>query len=200
MLLSLVANRGPAFVRAAFLLLVGVALAACTTGGGGGLFGGGATASKDAPGAPKKVFTAEDLVVTYCPPLDIRTGTEALAVYNRGHDGDPAFVRYQASIGKTARACHITGDTMTIKVGVSGSVVGGPKGGAGAVALPLRVAVVKQSAATKPAFSQLFKVTATLAAPEFRSDYSFVQEISFKLAPTDRDFIVYVGFDEGKKS
>jgi hypothetical protein len=184
-----------ACMRAGVAGLVALALAACTSvGGGPGLF----ASSGNKPA--KTVLTASDFVTKYCPPVMIRTGTEALTVYDRGHDAEPEFVRYQGSITKTARECNQTGDTMSIKVGVAGSVVGGPKGAAGSLAFPLRIAVIKQTSTTgKPLFSQLYKMPASLTAPVLRADYSFVQTISFKIAPDDHDLIVYVGFDEGKK-
>ncbi|HZP20606.1 MAG TPA: hypothetical protein VFB16_10410 [Bauldia sp.] len=180
-------------LAAALPLMAGLLLAGCNTSGSSGLF--------VAPADNRKVLTAADFATPYCPPVDIRGGTEALSVYDRAHQGEAGWVKYQASIGKTARECHPTSDTMNIKLGISGSVVGGPKGAPGNVTLPVRVAVVKQSnTAGKPLFSQLYKVPATLATSTVRGDFTFVQEISFKVAPADRDLIVYVGFDEGKKS
>ena len=194
-------NRTPAGRRlAAGLIAAGLAslvLAACNTtsttpGSGRTIFGAAA------PAAPKKVYTAADFSPdTYCPPVRVRVGTEALAIYDHSHESDPDFVRYQASINKTARECHLNGDTLSIKIGVAGDVVGGPKGSSGPLTLPIRVAVTRQLEEAKPLFSQLFKQPTSLTAPEFRADFSLVQEISFKVAPDDHDLIVYVGFDEG---
>ena len=134
----------------------------------------------------------------YCPPVEIRPGTEAIITYERNHDGDPAYIRHQGSIVKTARECQNSGGSIQIKVGVAGRVVAGPKGGAGNVTLPLRIAVVKQAGSTV-LYSQMFKIPVTLAAPDFGSDYSYVtDQVVINVAPEDRDLIVYVGFDEGK--
>jgi hypothetical protein len=133
----------------------------------------------------------------YCPPVEIRGGTESLTVYEKGHDGEPTSVRYLASISDNARECQTVAGTLTIKVGVAGRVVAGPKGAPGNLTLPLRIAVVKQFQA--PLFSELYQVPVTLNSPELASDYSYVvDQISVPVGPQDRDLIVYVGFDEGK--
>lgn len=150
-------------------------------------------------GAEKKQLTAADFTKTkFCPPLEIRPTTEAMTIYERGKDKEPGNVRYQASITKTARECQHVGDTLMIKVGVSGRVVAGPKGGAGSVTLPIRIAVVRQMGGQKPLYSDLFKKSVPVSAPTFGSSYSEVyDQVSLKVTPQDRDLIVFVGFDEG---
>lgn len=134
----------------------------------------------------------------YCPPVEIRVGTESLVIYERGHEGDENSIRFQASLSKTARECHSDGDTMTIKVGIIGRLIAGPKGGEGSFTVPVRVAVVKQHGATV-LFSQMQKAPVSLSEPAFASDYTYVfDNVTFKVAPDDRDLVVYVGYDEGK--
>ena len=189
-------------------------LAACAStsgsGGGGlaGLFGGGPPPSAN-PGdsANKGVTTLPDskfdpnffLKSGYCPPVQILPGTESMVVYERGHDGDSAYIRTQGSITKTARECHmVDAATMSIKLGIAGRVLAGPKGGAGAVDMPLRIAVLRQHD-NSVVFSKVFPIRVSLTAPEFSADYSQVfDQVVFKVKPSDRDLIVYVGFDEGK--
>ena len=135
----------------------------------------------------------------YCPPVQIRPGTEALTVYEKGHQDDPAYIRFQASLGQMARECHALGaDQLSIKVGLTGRITAGPKGGPGAVTANLRVVVVKQQD-NSVFYTQAFKVGTTVAAPTFDGDFTqVVNDIVLKLGPTDRDLIIYVGFDEGK--
>ena len=135
----------------------------------------------------------------YCPPMQIRPGTEALTVYEKGHQDDPAYIRFQASLGQMARECHALGaDQLSIKVGITGRITAGPKGGPGAVTANLRVVVVKQHD-NSVFYTQAFKIGATVAAPSFDGDFSqVVDNIVLKLGPTDRDLIIYIGFDEGK--
>ena len=134
----------------------------------------------------------------YCPPVQIRPGTEALVVYDKGHQDDPAFIRYQGSIGDTARECHPSdAGGLSIKVGVAGRLTAGPKGGVGTATLPIRIAVVKQHGNTV-LFSQVYKVPVTVVAPQYSGDFAEVaDQIVVQLGPGDRDLIIYVGFDEG---
>jgi hypothetical protein len=156
------------------------------------LRGGDNSAEADAP--DPSIF----LKSGYCPPVEIRVGTESLVVYERGHDGDENYVRFQGSLSKTARECHIAGDTLTLKVGIVGRLIAGPKGGPGSFTVPVRVAVVKQHGATV-LFSQMQKAPVSLSAPTYAADYTYVfDNISFKIAPDDRDLVIYVGYDEGK--
>ncbi len=182
-------------------------LAACAStgdgGGGGGLaglFGGGG-----GPNAGVKTVQTGQLDPNYfiksgyCPPVQVLPGTESMILYERGHDGDAAYIRTQGSITKTARECHaLDAGTLNIKIGVAGRIIAGPKGGAGTVTLPLRVAVARQHD-NSVLFSKAFSVSVSLNPPDFGSDYSTVfDQVTFPVKPDDRDLIVYVGFDEGK--
>lgn len=136
----------------------------------------------------------------YCPPVQIRAGTESFMVYERQHEDDPAYVRFQASLGQTARECHPTaaGDGLTVKLGVTGRLIAGPKGGQGTASLPLRVAVVKQHGGTV-LFTKAYKVPVTVRAPQYFGDFAqVIDDIAFKVGPDDRDLVIYVGYDEGK--
>ena len=181
---------------AAILLACG--LGACTSVDEGNITEG-ATVSAPA----KKEYTLEDFTQKsgYCPPIQIRTGTGAMTVYERGHDQEKDYVRYLASITQTARECTLVGNTLTMKVGVAGRVVAGPKGAAATITVPLRIAVTKQFGGTGPLYSQLFKVPITLSAPTFGANYNQVfDQVIATVGPEDRDLIIYVGFDEGPKT
>jgi hypothetical protein len=184
----------PRLARQAALIVAAMALGACTTKDGSGFL------SPGTGGAPaEKQYTMADFTKsTYCPPLQLRPGTEAMTIYERGHDGEPNFVRQQASITKTARECGTQGGTLTMKVGVGGRVLAGPKGGPGTVTLPIRVAVVKQTEGATPLYTNLYKVPITVSAPSFGTNYDEVFTVSVPVGPEDRDLIVFVGFDEGK--
>jgi hypothetical protein len=135
----------------------------------------------------------------YCPPVQIRPGTEAMVVHERGHEEDPNFIRYQGSISRTARECSVLGpQTLSIKVGIAGRLTVGPKGGTGSATLPLRVAVIKQ-VGSQVMHSEVTNVTVTISGPPYSAEFAHVVEnITLQLGPEDRDLIVYVGFDEGE--
>jgi hypothetical protein len=194
--------RGRA-VRAATAAIISALLAACnSTGGGPSTPFITPASSTPIPDKNKPHYTADDFSKdVYCPPVIIRAGTEAMSLYEKGHEAEPDYVRFLGSIGKTARECHRDGDTLSMKVGVSGRVVAGPKGAAGTVTLPLRVAVAKQIGGAKGAlYSQLFKIQVPVSPPTLGADYSQVfDQVSVKIGPDDHDLIIYVGFDEGGK-
>jgi hypothetical protein len=190
------------FPRLAVLALAGALLAACNSSDppAAAVTGSPAVTGSTGTGTPK--YSAADFTKNsdYCPPIQIRQGTEALSIYERGHEDDATFARFQATIVKTARQCTDAGGVLTVKVGVGGRVVAGPKGGAGTISLPLRIAVAKQFGGKAPLYSQLFKISVTVAAPDFSGEFSQVyDQVSLPITPDDHDLIVYVGFDEGKK-
>ncbi len=101
-----------------------------------------------------------------CPTLLVRPGTQTYVIYDSGKKNDPSAIRFQATLTRSARDCR-WGDAgkVAIKVGVAGRVLSGPRGGAGDVTLPLRVAVVEPMGAGKEdrvLYSQLHEVPATI--------------------------------------
>ena len=80
------------------------------------------------------------------PGGQVRIGAETLMVGNEaGRDRTAALdLRYQVSIIRTARECHLAGNVMTMKVGIEGRIIIGPAGGPGEVDVPLRIAVVQE--------------------------------------------------------
>lgn len=213
---------GSAFLSIAAAAFAGFLLSACSTTSNSTSASTAAGAAGEAPQTRTGLFSMfgpkdpnagvitvhnGDVITTdmllrqgYCPPVKIRAGTESFIVYERQHDGEPEYARYLASLGETARECHATaaGDGMTVKLGVTGRLTAGPKGGQGTASLPLRVAVVKQSN-NEVLFAKAYKVPVTVRAPQYSGDFAqVIDDISFKLSPGDRDLIIYVGYDEGK--
>jgi hypothetical protein len=130
----------------------------------------------------------------YCPELRIREGLELARTYQAGQAEDPANVVWQASLGETAREClYDLQGNLTLRIGISGRVVTGPKGGPGAVAVPLRIAVVKYQEAvltTSSIRSAVDDIGASSAV--FREDLRGVVPSPGQ----DRDYLIYVGYDE----
>ena len=197
----------PRFLSVVATIAVSTLLAACASGGGGGsgggglasLFGGGKSNAGVTTVQTDKYDPNYFLKSGYCPPVQVLPGTESKVVYEKGHDGEANFIRTQASITKTARECRaLDATTLSIKLGVAGRILAGPKGGAGTITVPLRIAVARQHD-NSVLYSKAFSVSASLSAPEYSSDYSSVfDQVEVKVNPDDRDLIIYVGFDEGK--
>jgi hypothetical protein len=136
----------------------------------------------------------------YCPEIRIPLGGETFATFDANHQGDPKFVRYLASITKTARECLVVTETgMALKLGIAGRVVAGPKGGAGKLTLAFRVTVIKQHGNVllhDKTYSTAVMITGAGLAADFAH---VIDPVVFKRTVLDEDIIVYIGFDTGKK-
>lgn len=130
-----------------------------------------------------------------CPVVTVRSGA---GTWQEPGGAASTELRYQASLGQMARECAVLGPTMTIKVGVEGRVLIGPKGAAGNVAVPLRLALVAEGPEPKPIWTKFYSVPVTI--PQGQSGVAFTQvedDLSFAL-PASKDisnYVIYVGFD-----
>ncbi len=136
-----------------------------------------------------------------CPEVQIRTGAATLTIGSKPGEGEPAAldVRYQGSIVRTARECHVNAGIMTMKVGIEGRVITGPAGGPGTVEVPLRIAVVQEGVEPKAVASKFAKETVTMNNSIDRVTFTHIEpDIAFPLPQPlgliDR-YVVYVGFD-----
>lgn len=131
-----------------------------------------------------------------CPVVEIRTGTSTLSV--SGTAGDATALRYQATLGRTARECTTNAGTLNMKVGVQGRVILGPGGGPGQLDLPLRYAVVKEGPEPKTIISKLNRVAVTIPPEQGNVPFTHVEEaLSVPLPPQNEldAYVIYIGFD-----
>ncbi|GGE34730.1 hypothetical protein GCM10007276_10240 [Agaricicola taiwanensis] len=179
-------------------LLATLALAGCgSTGDGGPSMGQTLTNlvflnEANPPPAPPPTEARKDL---YCPPVSVLPGTAAMSSY-AGAEGDPMALRYQVSVGETARECVDLGAEVSIRVGVQGRVIAGPKGGGGAsVDVPIRVVLVDRK--DNPVYSNLTRVRATLPSGQTHQTFSHVEEGLTLPVPEGglRGYRILVGFD-----
>lgn len=130
-----------------------------------------------------------------CPTVTVRSGAAAWQIPG---GASPTNVRYQGSIGQLARECAVLGDTMTMRVGVEGRVLVGPKGGPGSVTVPIRMALVQEGPQPRPIWSKFYTVPVTIPPNASQAIFSQVEDdLTFALPPDRRteNFVVYVGFD-----
>jgi hypothetical protein len=180
--------------RLALAPAVVLAVSGCMGMGGAGSDGAAvATASTEAA-AEEQVDVRRYLGPDYCPEIRVREGTEVIRQYESGRQDDAAAVIWQASVGDTARDClYDAQGNMELKVGVSGRAIAGPKGGAQTVSLPMRIAVVKHREAVLA--SELHPLS--IAIPDSGAAvFSEVRVLNIPPIGKDRDYIIYVGFDE----
>ena len=200
-------DHGVRIGKVTAVLAASLMLAACGSTGGN-LFGGGQqqatqpAAAQPAPGVGSPVHNAlfgqpvpegqQTLHANLCPRVEIRDGS---AVWRQGGEG-PTELRYQGTITDLARECRIDGQTMTIRVGIEGRVLVGPKGDGGRVNLPIRIAVTK--GLSTPVWTRLYQVPIDIPAGSPNVAFTQVEDqVSFPLPePGDlATYIVFVGFD-----
>jgi hypothetical protein len=147
-----------------------------------------------APGAPALPSNFE------CPPVQVRTGAATLTSSSNPAEPTALNMKYQVTIGTTARECRMGPNNMVqIKVGMQGRVILGPDGGnPGTINVPLRFAVVQETIDTKVIATQLDRVTVTMTPNDSNVLFSHVSEgMEFPMprgADTD-SYLIYIGFD-----
>jgi hypothetical protein len=136
-----------------------------------------------------------------CPSIDVRQGAGTLSVNATGREAATGAegLRYQVTIGRTARECALVGGNMRMKVGVQGRVILGPAGGPGPVEVPLRYAVVQEGPSPKTIVTQLFRVPVAVAPDQTTVPFVHVDEdLTFPMPKrqTELDaYVIYIGFD-----
>jgi len=133
-----------------------------------------------------------------CPTMEVRSGASTITVHGPG-DAVATNVRYQATIGQTARECVPLGANITMKVGVQGRIILGPLGAPGKLDVPVRMALVKEGPEPKTLWTKLYQVPVSIAAGQTNVPFIHVEpDLTFP-APKGEDlesYVVYVGFDQ----
>ena len=201
-------QRGKTLIRAARAVAAigGLMLLAGCGGGGGNYFSGSAldlfntsskatTANAAAPSGPELETDVE------CPDVKVRAGAATLTIgmNPKVQEPSPLQVRYQGSITRMARECHVAGGVMTMKVGIEGRIITGPAGGPGNVDVPLRLAVVQEGVNPRTITSNFGKETVAISGESDRVNFTHIDSnISFPMlrpAGLIDNYVVYVGFD-----
>jgi hypothetical protein len=148
-----------------------------------------------ADGAPVTATKQGQATDIDCPGVTVRSGASAWQLPSGGR---PTDVRYQGAMGQLVRECAVLGETMTMRVGVEGRLLVGPKGGPGNVKVPLRIALVAEGPQPRPILSKFYNVDVTVPAGASQAVFSVVEDdLTFPM-PANRkldNYVVYVGFD-----
>lgn len=165
---------------------------------------GCSTASDMSPGAllsggrdPVKEQEAAEIFrpVEVCPQVQVRDGTQMMPVYERGRQGDPAGLRFQATVGKFSRDCRTSEIGTTVRVGVAGRLLAGPSGATGRVDLPVRVVLVRNG--DEVLYSKLHLIPAEIAPGTAATNWAkVVDDVVIPLGTGQSRYVIYVGFDE----
>ena len=162
------------------------------------LFSSSSKATNDASAAGGSGNASSDDID--CPEIRIRSGAATLMIGSKpGVEPSALELRYQGSIIRTARECHVNAGIMTMKVGIEGRVITGPAGGPGTVDVPLRIAVVQEGVTPKAVASKFGRETVTIGGSNDRVIFTHIEsDIAFPL-PRPLGlidaYVVYVGFD-----
>jgi hypothetical protein len=156
--------------------------------------GSNANASAAAPGAPILPPDFE------CPPVQVRTGAATLTSSSNPAEPTALNMKYQVTIGTTARECRMGPNNMVqVRVGMQGRVILGPDGGnPGTINVPLRFAVVRETIDTKVITTQLDRITVTIPPNDSNVLFSHVSEGMEFPMPRGGDtdsYLIYIGFD-----
>ncbi len=124
--------------------------------------------------APASGATASAPSDLTCPPVTIRSGASTYAVGLPGQPASGTDLRYQVTIGETARECDYNTDThqVAIKIGIQGRVIVGPAGAPPTVEVPLRIAVVEDGVSPKTIATKAYTIPVNLSGAE-GAPYSF---------------------------
>jgi len=134
-----------------------------------------------------------------CPDVTVRQGAATLTSSANPAEPSATNLRYQVTIGTTARECRLEANNMVaIKVGMEGRVILGPEGSAGTIDVPIRYAVVEEGIDPKMIVTKLERVSVTV--PENDSNVLFRHVTEGLMFPMPRggaidSYVVYIGFD-----
>ncbi|MEZ5810760.1 MAG: hypothetical protein R3D45_05020 [Rhizobiaceae bacterium] len=172
-------------------------LAACQSGDGGFKFPDLGLGPDKKSEEPDNRVSETDLRA-YCPSIRLREGTAFYNTYQRVRRGEEQKtadnIIYQASITDVTRSCRYENGLLNMTVAVAGRVVPGPKGEAGAIAMPIRVVVVRGD---EVLYSELHKYQVSINSLTGATRFVFSDPNVSVPAPTAANLLVFAGYDEG---
>jgi hypothetical protein len=133
-----------------------------------------------------------------CPSIGIRQGASTMSAWTNPAEQSALNLRYQVTIGQTARECRLMGTTVAMKVGMQGRVILGPAGAPGQIDVPIRLAVVKEGTEPKTVATKLQRLTVSIPPDDPNVLFTFIEdELTFPMPPGSEidSYIVYLGFD-----
>ncbi|MFD0988387.1 hypothetical protein [Methyloligella solikamskensis] len=131
-----------------------------------------------------------------CPEVVSWPQDRLVTVYQSGHSGEAMAIRHRGELTKLSRECRVYGNRMTVRYGIAGRVLLGPKGSPGTVSLPVSIRVA--AADQRIIQSNSIRVSASVPAGNPVGYFSTVQEVSFPVTTGTRpqDYKIYVGLKQ----
>ena len=184
------------------LAALSLAVAGCSSSGGDGTSFGERFSQSLTTGTPTAPAPAATTGTTAnldtCPNVDIRQGAGTITINTNSRDPSAMQLRYQISVGQTARECANVAGNLNIKVGMQGRVVLGPAGTPGTIEVPVRYALVEEGPQAKTVYSKLYRVPVSVGEGQNSVAFTHIEEAMSVPMPTPAVFdryVIYVGFD-----
>jgi hypothetical protein len=134
-----------------------------------------------------------------CPAVQVRNGASTLTSSANPAEPTATNLKYQVTIGTTARECRMgPNNTVLLKVGMQGRVILGPEGSPGAINVPLRYAVMRETIDSKLITTKLDRIAVTVPPGDGNVLFSHVTEgLDFPMPRgVEIDYyVIYIGFD-----
>jgi hypothetical protein len=158
------------------------------------LFGGGSSSEPSQGSTVTSPTLESDLT---CPEVSVRAGASTYAVGLPGKPATGSDVRYQATIGRTARSCSLSDGMIKAKIGIQGRVIAGPAGAPTSVDVPLRIAVVQEGVQPKTIFTQVYRTTIAMETDGNAPFTLVAEDVAYPVPPGNANdaYVFYIGFD-----
>lgn len=149
-----------------------------------------------APSANPGLATLPSGEAAHCPEVVSWPQDRLVTVYQPGQSGEAMAVRHRGELTKLSRECRVYGNRVTVRYGIAGRVLLGPKGSAGTVSLPVSIRVA--GADQRILQSSSLSVSAMVQSGNPVGYFSTVREVSFPVATGTRpeDYKIYVGLKQ----
>lgn len=177
-------------------LMLVLVLAGCQSGGGFPDLGLGGSKEKEEEKPDERISQVD--LRAYCPRVRLREGTAFFNTYKKVRRGEEEKtadnVIYQASISDVTRSCNYENGLLNMNVAVAGKIVPGPQGSAGAVTMPIRVAVIRGD---EVLYSELHRYEVSINSITGATQFVFNDPNVSIPAPSAANLLVFAGYDEG---
>lgn len=190
-------------IRIAPVAAIALLAAGCSSSGIGGneaslsqAMASTSTAPASSPGITGSTGQTGNL--ERCPNVELRQGAGTYAINTTARDPSATQLRYQVSIGQTARECMSVDGNLVMRVGLQGRIVLGPAGGPGNLDIPIRYAVVEEGMPPKTLFTKMMRVPVAVGEGQPHVAFTHIEEgISVPMPPNLAfdNYVIYVGFD-----
>jgi hypothetical protein len=130
-------------------------------------------------------------IATECPEIRVRPGSEAIFRY-AGQAGNPRDLAWQGIIDNQSRNCVVSNGLITVRMGVVGRVLLGPKGSQQQVDVPVRFDVERDNVSV---FTERYSLPVSITSTNQSGDFvKVVENVAIPYVGGEQ-IVIWVGFD-----